>query len=251
MAVNTVLATAAGSEDHRRWQPGASVFACKYDGGTALLSVRAGKYFTLNEAGSALWERLTGGLTIEEAARSLATDYEISLDAARHDAAELLTRLSSKALIEPRVNRHSDAAISATTRQRPLSATDTLRVPSLLRTWLTLIKFHVLLKVGRLTQIAEPGLSVTSKRSATVLDPRLRDALNRRVRTAAAWLPFQVACLAQSLTVIEILRRHGLDATLRVGIYPYPFSAHAWAECGGQPVNELPEELLRYRAITS
>ena len=250
MGGETSVATAAACDNHRRWQPGAGVLACKYDGGTVLLSLATGKYFTLNQTASGLWERLVDARTIDEAARSLATEYEISLETARQDAGELLSALSTLGLIAPRLNRHADVSWPVPARRCRRQSQGGLTVPSFLGTWLTLVKFHILLRLGRLAKIADPSPNSSSAPSDTILDPVFRDALTRRVRTAAAWLPFRVACLAQSLTVIEILRKRGHDAALRVGIYPYPFSAHAWAECGGHPVNELPEELLRYRAIT-
>lgn len=105
MGAEAPLATATGHEDSRRWQLGSDVLACRYDGGTALLSLATGKYYTLNETASAMWEHLTGALTIDEAARSIAANCEIGLDIAQRDVGELLATLSRLRLILPRVNR--------------------------------------------------------------------------------------------------------------------------------------------------
>lgn len=132
------------SDDHRRWQPAAGVLACEYDGGTALLSFATGRYFTLNDTASALWARLAAALTVDEAARDLASEYEISFEIAQRDASELLRTLSTLSLIAPRVNRHADAHSSASMRPRPLPSGNVLAVPSFLQIWLTLVKFHTL-----------------------------------------------------------------------------------------------------------
>ncbi|HEX7243715.1 MAG TPA: lasso peptide biosynthesis B2 protein [Longimicrobiaceae bacterium] len=69
----------------------------------------------------------------------------------------------------------------------------------------------------------------------------LADSAARGVATAAAFFPGRAVCLEQSLALYVVLRRRGVAAELRVGVHPAPFTAHAWVEVAGEPVNENPE----------
>jgi hypothetical protein len=64
-----------------------------------------------------------------------------------------------------------------------------------------------------------------------------------RVAQAGAFYPGRAECLEQSLVLLILLRRRGLPAQLRLGVQNFPFSAHAWVELDGRPVNER-EELV-------
>lgn len=68
--------------------------------------------------------------------------------------------------------------------------------------------------------------------------------ISRRVAMAAAFLPIRAICIEQSLALLLLLRRRRVAATLKLGVRPYPFLAHAWLECCGEPINE-PPELIR------
>jgi hypothetical protein len=58
------------------------------------------------------------------------------------------------------------------------------------------------------------------------------------VATAGAFYPRRALCLEQSLVLYWVLRRRGAEVQLRVGVQPFPFTAHAWVEHNGQPINE-------------
>lgn len=64
--------------------------------------------------------------------------------------------------------------------------------------------------------------------------------LGRAVNIAARLSPFPVTCLTRSLLLGWLLRRHGVASELRIGVQLKGgvFSAHAWVECGGVPVND-------------
>lgn len=61
----------------------------------------------------------------------------------------------------------------------------------------------------------------------------------RRVATAAAFYPGRAQCLEQSLALFVLLRRRGIAADLKIGVKPFPFTAHAWVEHEGHAVNEV------------
>lgn len=73
----------------------------------------------------------------------------------------------------------------------------------------------------------------------------------RRVATAAAFYPGRAQCLEQSLALYVLLRRRGIGADLRIGVQPFPFTAHAWVEYEGRPVNEREDFVTRLAAFPS
>ena len=66
--------------------------------------------------------------------------------------------------------------------------------------------------------------------------------LGRLARIAGRYVPTNGSCLRQSLLVWWLLRRKGMPAELRIGVRTHEgFTAHAWVEVGGQPVNDVPD----------
>ena len=70
--------------------------------------------------------------------------------------------------------------------------------------------------------------------------------LARFAATARLVMPFRADCLTYSAMLTVLCRLRGIDASLVVGVYAYPFLAHAWCEVDGRPVDddgELAERL--------
>ena len=66
--------------------------------------------------------------------------------------------------------------------------------------------------------------------------------LGRLARIAGRYVPTNGSCLRQSLLVWWLLRRKGVPAELRIGVRTQEgFTAHAWVEVDGQPVNDAPD----------
>ena len=68
----------------------------------------------------------------------------------------------------------------------------------------------------------------------------------RTLITATAIYPGRSQCLEQSVTAFMLLRRQGFDVSVRLGVQPYPFSAHAWLELNGAPLTETPEAISKF-----
>jgi hypothetical protein len=66
------------------------------------------------------------------------------------------------------------------------------------------------------------------------------DEVCRAVDIACALYFKEVLCLQRSAAAVRLLRKHGIHAELVIGIQQWPFRAHAWAEIGGQVVNDKP-----------
>lgn len=71
----------------------------------------------------------------------------------------------------------------------------------------------------------------------------------RSVAIAAAFFPGRAICLEQSVALYVLLRRRGVAVSLRIGVQPYPFQAHAWIELDGRPVFENADELVKFVAF--
>jgi transglutaminase-like putative cysteine protease len=84
---------------------------------------------------------------------------------------------------------------------------------------------------------------------ARVAKDRVRgtpDKIGRSVAVAAAFFPGRAVCLEQSVALYVLLRRYGHPATIRVGVQPYPFRAHAWVEVEGRPILEDADDLTLF-----
>ena len=78
--------------------------------------------------------------------------------------------------------------------------------------------------------------SIPAHRKVADTDPDVR-RLVKAVDAAASWVPFRGSCLHQSLALCMMLRRRSIDADFVLGVYKYPFSAHAWVECDDKVIH--------------
>ena len=120
-----------------------------------------------------------------------------------------------------------------------MSRSKEFRVPTLMAAALAVAFAHVSLRLLGLRRSLRLVRSHTRGRvsESTASQEAIRSAC-RRVAKAAAFYPGRAECLEQSLAVHLLLRRRGVAAELRMGVRPSPFTAHAWIEYQGRPVNE-------------
>ena len=113
------------------------------------------------------------------------------------------------------------------------------RLPSHAAAALAVAFAHITLRLAGLRGSLRWVRSHTRRRAtaATVSPDSIRSAAHRVAR-AAAFYPGRVECLEQSLALYLLLRRRGVAVELRMGVRPAPFTAHAWIEYRGQPINE-------------
>ena len=78
-------------------------------------------------------------------------------------------------------------------------------------------------------------------------------ALGVAVNRAANHVFGPVTCLTRSLLLRWLLRRYGTASDLRIGVRleQGEFSAHAWVEMDGIPLNDRPEFVARYAIFES
>lgn len=72
------------------------------------------------------------------------------------------------------------------------------------------------------------------------------------VTTVARLAPFRSRCLARSMTIWWVCRRHQYAVDLLIGVAPpdaLRLPAHAWVEYGGVPVNDAADVRARYAVL--
>lgn len=76
-------------------------------------------------------------------------------------------------------------------------------------------------------------------------------ALCEAVHTAAVWYPKQTLCLQKASVTTSLLRQHGFQADMKIGVRKQPFHAHAWVEVDGQVVGDHQNVRKYFREIAS
>ncbi|MBP8273969.1 MAG: lasso peptide biosynthesis B2 protein [Acidobacteria bacterium] len=73
------------------------------------------------------------------------------------------------------------------------------------------------------------------------------------VHRTGRYAPYRGNCLSQSLTLIWLLRRHGLRPTLRLGVKvsDAKLDAHAWVELNGRVLNDTQDVHTRFTPFAS
>ena len=73
----------------------------------------------------------------------------------------------------------------------------------------------------------------------------------RLVKAAARHGPVRAKCLSAAVTLESLLRRHGMEGELRLGVRKHRgrFEAHAWVEHRAVALMESPEIHSRYAAF--
>ena len=118
-------------------------------------------------------------------------------------------------------------------------------VPSYLHCAILLVATRIVLRLSGLRRARALAYRLAPASAGGNTDAAAARAVADRMAAVAALLPMRVLCLEQSLALLVALRRGGIAAALRIGAQPYPFTAHAWVEVSGEPVNSEPE-LVRH-----
>ena len=109
--------------------------------------------------------------------------------------------------------------------------------------------FSAAMRIARWNRLPRPlARPLAQPSGATPLEPE-RTAL--LVGAVAGHLSLRPTCLVRSLFLQWMLQRDGLRSDLKVGVRfsEGRLEAHAWVECEGRPVNEVPAVCSRYQAF--
>jgi hypothetical protein len=113
--------------------------------------------------------------------------------------------------------------------------------------WLTLLVVDLTLRLRgfktlhRLLQKRELGQ--VRKRNLS------SEALSHAMDLACAFYFRQVSSLERSAAAALLLRRHGWQADLILGVQIFPYESYAWVEIDGRIVNDHPNLLESYQVL--
>lgn len=224
------------------------VRACALSDQVVLLDLRRSKYLSI---GQAHWERLTGG--VDPASGGNACQ---GIDIHDGDAR----------LVDPLVRRGLLTRAPAQHRQRvapplPLPADSldvqgampcsaigarrALRIASAVAWAVAALRFRSLQHIaGRIARHAD-----LSGKPHAHDEARLHDAVAAFVALRPFLLTARDRCLHDSIALATCLAGEGVACRWVIGVRSRPFAAHAWVQSGDLVLNDLHENVRRYRPI--
>lgn len=122
------------------------------------------------------------------------------------------------------------------------------RPPGVLRCLALLMTCDVALRVFGYARTIRVARRLAGERIAPAGETLIQQTL-RNIVVATALYPGRSKCLEQTVAGFVLLRRRGTPVDIRLGVQPYPFSAHAWLELKGVPVTESPEVVATYALL--
>jgi len=123
-----------------------------------------------------------------------------------------------------------------------------MKRPGLLRTLLLLALVDASLRMLGFARVMRIAKRLGGTRNG-VSDPTLLTATLQQVMNATTWYPGRAQCLEQSVAGYILVRRRGYDVRVRLGVRPYPFTAHAWLEHAGRPLTESEEAVSGFAVL--
>lgn len=77
------------------------VVVCDVDGGSALLDLNSSKYFSLNDTGALIWQKLqTGSVTVDQLADAVTAHYDVAREICLPDIVSILDTFCAAGLVE-------------------------------------------------------------------------------------------------------------------------------------------------------
>lgn len=215
--------------------------------GCIVLNVERGTVLSLNDTGTLIFSRLAEhkeGLTRNELVETVQREFDVEPARVEKVVADLLLRLEKMGT----VSSHRDRSVDRSGLRGRLAQ----RVPVLIRYLLSpllLIKAYtaaallllfsseLVRKLGGFRSIHRSVEEWTLSVKARPGDQALADACSA-VNRACTWHPKRSLCLQRASVLVCLLRSLGFPAEMVIGVHKMPFYGHAWAEVGGQVVND-------------
>lgn len=207
---------------------------------TILLDLQHERYYGLDEVGTRVWALLGESVGVPAIIARLGEEYDVPREQLETDVTEVLRYLSDlKVIIPARFKQNRVHIVSAANSEVSCTSLRRLRAPSGLSCALALVGATIALRVlGLRRSLALAQQLARRPPAGQTPGPELLANVVRKVDTAAAFFPGRALCLEQSLALYLCLRLAGVQAELRIGVQPYPFTAHAWVEYRGEAVGE-------------
>ena len=250
--------------------------ARKHKDGSVLLSIAEDSVCKLNGVGALTWmilEDTRNGLSLDEIVRALEHEfaainsegelrYDVPHEQLQTDTDRFLKKMVSLGLLQcsrDGLYSISDDVTGTTSapateiEQSNFASNDVAEDLSISRretfsAFVGLLAFDLLLKLGGFQRligkvarwpIAEP------KTANREICRRVRGMVDR----AQLYYPKKAMCLQHSAVVTCLLRRRGIAAEMVLAAQTFPPKAHAWAEVGGEVINDQSSVKSEYRVL--
>ena len=233
----------------RRLRLASHVRACSSDGQVILLDLRNNQYLGVGGTESdALADQVEGWPAGPESAGAGATSATVTALTQRLLSRGLLTHTSSERLPDIRLaeasasfdveNALADSGITARRLGRFLQSA------AIAALWLRCRSLH---------SIAAAVAARRERQRIPAPDAGSFDAMTSGAAAYERLRPFvfsaQHECLHDSLALVGFLATEGVFPRWVIGVKTRPFGAHSWVQSGGTVLNDLHENVRRFRPI--
>jgi Transglutaminase-like superfamily/Coenzyme PQQ synthesis protein D (PqqD) len=214
------------------------------DGNVIILDLRSGEYKILDEVATAMWRLALDGVDRQVCVDSLVDQFEAEPVEVAVDLDRFLSDAQAAGLL---------------TQQADLAPTPSLRPQSWPESCLMAGAWWTLLRTKSL--LSAKGFAHVYTRLGAYEKPRVK-AGDLPVRLARAERAFSLAenffvmdsaprdCLPRSFSLYRFLLLAGIPADHVIGVWRFPFQAHAWVECEGNPLFDSPDHTGCYTELS-
>lgn len=74
--------------------------SCELNGETAILNVRSGNYYGLDEVGASVWQIISQPRTVAEIIKLITSEYDVDVAGCKGDLIDLIGKLAAHGLVE-------------------------------------------------------------------------------------------------------------------------------------------------------
>ena len=217
--------------------------------GCIVLNVERGTVLSLNDTGTLIFSRLAAhgaGLTRDELLELLQREFNDAEPACVEKAVDdLLVRLEKTGTVRSHCDEHEvpHSGLRGRVARRvpvvirylldPLLQNKASTVAALL----LLFSGEVVRKLGGFQSIHRSVEEWTLSLNKQPREETLASACSA-VNRACTWHPKRSLCLQRASVLVCLLRSLGFPAEMVIGVHKMPFYGHAWAEIGGEVVND-------------
>jgi Transglutaminase-like superfamily len=227
------------------------IYFCEFGDGTIFLDLRTNRYFAIKSHDMLALRQYVHGFAGNHASvLPPGESHEGSADAIIHRllANGVLTHSAADGKPASSVVLSIDPHPRASGSTGPLCVT-ALHVLNFLR---SLLHASISIRSSRVGTFLADHRAVKLDRSTSPTSRPLErvDQLLRIFNHLRLWAYTATdACLLDTLTLADFLRRYGLTSTVVIGVRTSPFGAHAWAQWESFVLNDTPDHVRRFRPL--
>ena len=215
--------------------------------GCVVLNVERGTVLSLNDTGTLIFSRLAArdeGLSRDELVETIRSEFA-DVERARVEKAvdNLLAQLQKTGTVNSSDHEGNRSSLRGRLAERvPVVVRYLLRPLLLIKAYtvaalILLFSGELVRKLGGFQSIHRSVEEWTLSLKPQPGNETLANACGA-VNRACTWHPKRSLCLQRASVLVCLLRSLGFKAEMVIGVHKMPFYGHAWAEIGGEVVND-------------